>query len=40
MSFVAGSLRPTVLSYEKPIEIQRRPWQRRIEVYSPKLSDG
>jgi hypothetical protein len=24
-------------SYEKPIEISRRPWQRRIEVYSPKL---
>jgi hypothetical protein len=23
--------------YEKPIEISRRPWQRRIEVYSPKL---
>jgi hypothetical protein len=26
-----------MLSYEKPIEISRRPWQRRIEVYSPKL---
>ena len=25
------------LSYEKPIEVSRRPWQRRIEVYSPKL---
>lgn len=25
------------LSYEKPIAISRRPWQRRIEVYSPKL---
>jgi hypothetical protein len=24
-------------SYEKPIEVSRRPWQRRIEVYSPKL---
>jgi hypothetical protein len=24
-------------SYEKPIEISRRPRQRRIEVYSPKL---
>jgi hypothetical protein len=24
-------------SYEKPIESSRRPWQRRIEVYSPKL---
>jgi hypothetical protein len=24
-------------SYEMPIEISRRPWQRRIEVYSPKL---
>ncbi len=24
-------------SYEKPIEISCRPWQRRIEVYSPKL---
>jgi hypothetical protein len=24
-------------TYEKPIEISRRPWQRRIEVYSPKL---
>ncbi len=37
MSFVAGSLRPTMLTYEKPIEIKRRPWQRRIEVFSPKL---
>jgi hypothetical protein len=26
-----------MLPYEKPIEISRRPWQRRIEVYSPKL---
>ena len=26
-----------MLSYEKPIELSRRPWQRRIEVYSPKL---
>jgi hypothetical protein len=26
-----------MLSYEKPIEMSRRPWQRRIEVYSPKL---
>jgi hypothetical protein len=26
-----------MLSYESPIEISRRPWQRRIEVYSPKL---
>jgi hypothetical protein len=25
------------LSYEKPIEVSRRPRQRRIEVYSPKL---
>ena len=24
-------------TYEKPVEIKRRPWQRRIEVYSPKL---
>jgi hypothetical protein len=24
-------------SYEKSIEVSRRPWQRRIEVYSPKL---
>jgi hypothetical protein len=24
-------------TYEKPIEISCRPWQRRIEVYSPKL---
>jgi len=23
--------------YEKPIEVSRRPRQRRIEVYSPKL---
>jgi len=26
-----------MLSREKPIEMSRRPWQRRIEVYSPKL---
>jgi hypothetical protein len=26
-----------MLPYEKPIEMSRRPWQRRIEVYSPKL---
>jgi hypothetical protein len=26
-----------MLHYEKPIEMSRRPWQRRIEVYSPKL---
>ncbi len=26
-----------MLTYEKPIEVSRRPWQRRIEVYSPKL---
>jgi len=26
--------------YEKPIEISRRPRQRRIEVYSPKLKRG
>jgi hypothetical protein len=24
-------------SYERPIEVSRRPRQRRIEVYSPKL---
>jgi hypothetical protein len=26
-----------MLHYDKPIEMSRRPWQRRIEVYSPKL---
>jgi hypothetical protein len=26
-----------VVHYEHPLEVSRRPWQRRIEVYSPKL---
>jgi hypothetical protein len=26
-----------MLRYDKPIEFRRRPWQRRIEVYSPKI---
>jgi hypothetical protein len=26
-----------MLTFETPIEMSRRPWQRRIEVYSPKL---
>ncbi len=25
------------MQYEQPVEVSRRPWQRRIEVYSPKL---
>ena len=25
------------VEYETPVEIKRRPWQRRIEVFSPKL---
>lgn len=24
-------------SYDNPIEVSHRPWQRRIEIYSPKL---
>jgi hypothetical protein len=23
--------------YEKPLKVSRRPWQRRIEVYNPKV---
>jgi hypothetical protein len=26
-----------MLRYDNAIEIRRRPWQRRIEVYSPKI---
>jgi hypothetical protein len=36
-SSVASIIRRTMRTYEKPIEISRRPWQRRIEVCSPKL---
>jgi len=37
MSIIAGIPIPMTLGYAQAVEVKWRPWQRRIEVFSPKL---
>src|SRR6266481_6393748 len=37
MSIIAGIPIPITLGYAQAVEVKWRPWQRRIEVFSPKL---